>query len=160
MYLWGIGEPLDNLDSVKRFLELINDSDGMNIGMRHVTLSTCGLVEKVDKLGLDNLQLTLSVSLHAPDDETRTRLMPINKAYGVEKTLRACANYFKSTGRRVSFEYAMINGVNDSKQHAQQLSEKLRHMGCPCQFNSTQSCGGKSFAAQHSRESKDFYEYT
>jgi 23S rRNA (adenine2503-C2)-methyltransferase len=126
--LMGIGEPLDNFDNVKRFLKLISDPNGMNIGMRHISLSTCGLVEKVDKLGEDNLQLTLSVSLHAPDDETRSRLMPVNKAYGVDELLSACRRYFKKTGRRISFEYAMIDGVNDTPYHARLLADKLKHM--------------------------------
>lgn len=125
--LMGIGEPLDNFDNVKRFLTLISDENGMNIGMRHISLSTCGLVEKVDKLGEDNLQLTLSVSLHAPDDETRTHLMPVNTSHGVDKLLEACRRYFKKTGRRISFEYAMIDGVNDTPKHAKLLAEKLKN---------------------------------
>jgi 23S rRNA (adenine2503-C2)-methyltransferase len=125
--LMGIGEPLDNFDNIKRFLRLISDDNGMNIGMRHISLSTCGLVEKVDKLGEDNLQLTLSVSLHAPDDETRSSLMPVNKAHNVDELLGACRRYFKKTGRRISFEYAMIDGVNDTPGHAKLLAEKLKN---------------------------------
>jgi 23S rRNA (adenine2503-C2)-methyltransferase len=125
--LMGIGEPLDNFDNVKRFLALISDENGMNIGMRHISLSTCGLVEKVDKLGEDNLQLTLSVSLHAPDDETRTQIMPVNTSHGVDKLLEACRRYFKKTGRRISFEYAMIDGVNDTPKHAKLLADKLKN---------------------------------
>ena len=127
--LMGMGEPLDNYEVVLKFLTLINDPDGMNIGMRHISLSTCGLVEKVDKLSENNLQLTLSVSLHAPDDETRSAIMPVNRAYGVDKVLDACSRYFEKTGRRISFEYAMIDGVNDTRRHAQLLSEKLRGTG-------------------------------
>lgn len=125
--LMGIGEPLDNYDNVVRFLKLISDPGGMNIGQRHISVSTCGLVEKVDKLGADKLQFTLSVSLHAPDDETRSRLMPVNKAYGVDQILKACQSYFQKTGRRISYEYAMIDGVNDTPRHAQLLSEKLKN---------------------------------
>lgn len=125
--LMGIGEPLDNYDNVMRFLKLVSDPAGLNIGQRHISISTCGLVEKVDKMGSDKLQFTLSVSLHAPDDDTRTRLMPVNKAYGVDKLLASCRQYFKKTGRRISYEYAMIDGVNDTPRHAQLLAEKLKN---------------------------------
>jgi len=127
--LMGIGEPLDNFDNVLRFLQLVNKSEGLNIGMRHVTLSTCGLTEKVDKLSGYHLQLTLTVSLHAPDDETRSRLMPINQKYGVDTVIDACKHYFDVTGRRISFEYAMVDGVNDTPRHAQLLAQKLAGMG-------------------------------
>ncbi len=124
--LMGIGEPLDNFDNVVKFLKLINHPDGMNIGMRHISLSTCGLTEKIDKLAELNLQLTLSISLHAPDDETRTRLMPANRGRGVDELVSACKRYFKRTGRRISFEYAMIDGVNDTPKHARLLSLKAK----------------------------------
>ena len=126
--LMGIGEPLDNFDTVMRFLELVNHPDGLNIGMRHISLSTCGLVEKIDKLADLRLQLTLSVSLHAPDDETRSRIMPVNKAVGVERLFKSCRQYFEKTGRRISYEYAMIDGVNDSDWHADLLAKHLRGM--------------------------------
>ncbi|MCL2367859.1 MAG: 23S rRNA (adenine(2503)-C(2))-methyltransferase RlmN, partial [Oscillospiraceae bacterium] len=103
--LMGIGEPLDNFDHVLRFLKLVNHPDGLGIGMRHITLSTCGLAEEIDKLGEHNLQLTLSVSLHAADDETRDRLMPSNRGQGIDAILATCKRYFQRTGRRVSFEY-------------------------------------------------------
>ncbi len=128
--MMGIGEPLDNFDNVIRFLKLVNNSDGLNIGMRHISLSTCGLTEKVDKLADFNLQLTLSVSLHGPDDETRSKIMPVNKGYGVEKLMKSCRNYFDKTGRRISFEYAMIDGVNDTPYHAEKLSTLVGGMGC------------------------------
>lgn len=127
--LMGIGEPLDNFDNVLRFLELINSPEGMHIGMRHISLSTCGLTEKIDKLAGYQLQLTLSVSLHAPDDETRSRIMPVNRRYGVERLLESCRAYFAATGRRISFEYAMIDGVNDSLDQARLLLKKLSGMG-------------------------------
>ena len=116
--LMGIGEPLDNFDTVMRFLTLVNHPDGLNIGMRHISLSTCGLTEKIDKLAQLGLQLTLSVSLHAPDDETRSKIMPINRSVGVDKLMETCRRYFKTTGRRISYEYAMIDGVNDSDRQA------------------------------------------
>lgn len=124
--LMGIGEPLDNFDAVLRFLELVNAPEGMNIGMRHISLSTCGLAEKLDLLAERNLQLTLSVSLHAPTDEIRSSMMPINRRYPVETLLAACKRYFEATGRRISFEYAMVRGVNDSPELARCLARKLR----------------------------------
>jgi len=127
--MMGIGEPLDNFDNVLKFLQLVNDPLGINIGMRHISLSTCGLVDKVDKLSSYNLQLTLSVSLHAPDNETRSALMPVNNRYDVDSVLAASERYFKKTGRRVSFEYLMADGVNDSEYHAGLLSRKLKGTG-------------------------------
>ena len=124
--LMGIGEPLDNYDTVMQFLTLINHPDGMNIGMRHISLSTCGLVDKIDKLAQRGLQLTLSVSLHAPDDETRSKIMPVNRAVGVEKLMDTCRRYFQTTGRRISSEYAMIDGVNDSDWQADLLVKLLK----------------------------------
>ena len=123
--LMGIGEPLDNFDTVLRFLELVNHPDGLHIGMRHISLSTCGLTDKIDKLAEHGLQLTLSVSLHAPDDETRSRIMPVNRSVGVEKLFAACRRYFEVTGRRISYEYAMIDGVNDSDWQADLLAAHL-----------------------------------
>ena len=123
--LMGIGEPLDNYDNVIRFLRLVNRPEGKNIGMRHISLSTCGLVKGIDRLAEEGLQLTLSVSLHAPDDETRSRLMPVNRAYDVDTLLAACRRYFQKTGRRISYEYALIDGVNDTPRHAALLGEKL-----------------------------------
>lgn len=127
--LMGIGEPLDNFEAVLRFLQLVNHPKGLNIGMRHISLSTCGLTEKVDKLGDYNIQLTLSVSLHAPDDETRSKLMPVNRSCGVDKLLETCRNYFDKTKRRISFEYAMVDGVNDTPCHARLLAKKLKGTG-------------------------------
>ena len=131
--LMGIGEPLDNFDTVLRFLTLVNHPEGLNIGMRHISLSTCGLVEQIDKLAGYGLQLTLSVSLHAPDNETRSRIMPVNKSVGVEKLLEACRRYFDKTGRRVSYEYAMIDGVNDTDWQADLLARRLK--GAPAHVN-------------------------
>ena len=131
--MMGIGEPLDNFDNVMRFLELVNDPEGVNIGMRHISLSTCGLVDKIDKLAEHRLQLTLSVSLHAPDDETRTRLMPVNWAVGVDRLFETCRRYFETTGRRISYEYAMVDGVNDNDWQADLLAKRLR--GVPGHVN-------------------------
>ena len=131
--LMGIGEPLDNFENVLRFLELVNSPQGMNISMRHVSLSTCGLVPKIDELAKRKLQLTLSVSLHAPNDETRNRIMPVNRAYPSEELLNACRRYYAETSRRISFEYAMIDGVNDSEADAKELLRRLK--GLPAHFN-------------------------
>ena len=131
--LMGIGEPMDNLDTVLRFLELVNHPDGMNIGMRHISLSTCGVIPGIRRLADLGLQLTLSISLHAPDSETRSRIMPVNRAYDVEELFAACHDYFRKTGRRISFEYAMIDGVNDTPAAAKELLKRLK--GLPAHFN-------------------------
>lgn len=127
--LMGIGEPLDNYENVLRFLELVNSPEGMNISMRHISLSTCGLIPKIRELAEKKLQLTLSISLHAPSDETRDRIMPVNKAYPTQELLNACRDYYRITGRRISFEYAMIQGVNDSEADARLLLKRLKGMG-------------------------------
>lgn len=124
--LMGIGEPLDNFDNVMRFLALVNHPKGMNIGMRHISLSTCGLTERFDDLAEKDLQITLSVSLHAPDDETRSKIMPANRGRGVEQLIAACKRYYQRTGRRISFEYAMIDGVNDTEYQARLLAKHAR----------------------------------
>lgn len=126
--LMGIGEPMDNLDTVLRFLELVNHPDGMNIGMRHISLSTCGVIPGIHRLADLGLQLTLSVSLHAPDSGTRSKIMPVNRAYDVEELFDACHDYFKKTGRRISFEYAMIDGINDQDWQADLIAAKLKGM--------------------------------
>ena len=126
--LMGIGEPMDNLDTVLKFLELVNHPDGMNIGVRHISLSTCGVIPGIRRLAESNFQLTLSVSLHAPDDETRSRIMPVNRAYHVDDLFAACHEYFRRTGRRISFEYAMIDGVNDNDWQADLIAKRLKGM--------------------------------
>ena len=127
--LMGIGEPLDNYEEVLRFLHLISHPEGANIGMRNISLSTCGLVPKIDELAKRHLQLTLSVSLHAPDNRTRSGMMPVNDAYPLEQLIPACRRYQKETGRRISFEYSMVRGVNDSSEMAQKLADLIRGMG-------------------------------
>ena len=131
--LMGIGEPLDNRDNVLKFLGLVNHPDGMHIGMRHISLSTCGVIPGIDFLAQQHLQLTLSVSLHAPDSETRSRIMPVNRKYDVEELFAACHRYFQATGRRISFEYAMIDGVNDHDWQADLIARKL--VGMPGHVN-------------------------
>ena len=131
--LMGIGEPLDNFDNVMRFLELVNSPEGMHISMRHISLSTCGLVPKIDQLAQKKLQLTLSVSLHAPNDAIRNTIMPVNKAYPIDELIAACRRYYEATSRRISFEYAMINGVNDRPEDAKELLRRMK--GLPAHFN-------------------------
>ena len=128
--MMGVGEPLDNFDNVMRFLELISDENGQNIGMRNISLSTCGVVSGIYKLMEEKLQLTLSVSLHAPSDEIRNRTMPVNSRWNIETLLKACRDYTAATNRRISFEYAMISSVNDSDDCARQLAKRLKGMLC------------------------------
>ncbi len=131
--LMGIGEPLDNLDNVLRFLELVNSPEGMNISMRHISLSTCGLVPKIDELAEKKLQISLAISLHGPNNDIRNKIMPVNKAYPIEELLDACRRYYQATSRRIHFEYAMINGVNDTRAHAKELLDRLK--GLPAHVN-------------------------
>ena len=131
--LMGIGEPLNNFDNVLKFLENVNSPLGLNISMRHISLSTCGLVPKIDALAEKKLQLTLSVSLHAPNNSVRDTIMPVNRAYPMEELIAACRRYYQATSRRISFEYAMIDGVNDTPAAARELLEKMR--GLPAHFN-------------------------
>lgn len=126
--LMGIGEPLDNFDNVLRFIRLVNDENGLNIGMRNISLSTCGVVDGIDRLAQEDLALTLSVSLHAPDDDIRTGMMPVNRKWNIAALLAACKRYVQRTKRRVSFEYALIDGVNDSDTHARALARLLSEM--------------------------------
>ena len=131
--LMGIGEPLDNFDNVMRFLELVNSPDGMNISMRHISLSTCGLVPKIDDLAQRKLQISLAISLHGPNNEIRSKIMPVNKAYDIDTLLDACRRYYAATSRRIHFEYAMIDGVNDGEEHAKELLRRLK--GLPAHIN-------------------------
>ncbi len=124
--LMGIGEPLDNYDNVLKFLRLVGSPDSLNIGYRHISLSTCGIVDKIEKLADEGLPITLSVSLHAYDDETRSALMPINKKWCIAELLSACGRYFAKTGRRISFEYTLIAGKNDSEGGAKKLARVLK----------------------------------
>ncbi len=131
--MMGIGEPLDNFDNVMTFLENVNNEIGMNISMRNITVSTCGVVPMIYELMNRNLQLTLTISLHAPNDSIRSKTMPVNKKYPVDMLLKACREYEEKTGRRVSFEYTLIKGINDSCENAQELADKLK--GSLCHVN-------------------------
>jgi len=123
----GIGEPLDNFDNTIKFLSLVSDPDGLNIGSRHISVSTCGLVDKIDELAKCDLGITLSISLHAADDETRSSIMPVNNKWKIADLLDACRRYFAVTGRRISFEYTLIAGKNDSPEYAKRLAMTLKH---------------------------------
>ena len=137
--MMGIGEPLDNFDNVVKFLKLVNAEGGLNIGYRHISLSTCGIVPKIRELSELDLPITLSISLHAPTDERRTEIMPVNKKWGVDELLSACVDYYKRTGRRISFEYTLISGKNDSVEEARLLAKTLnkafRSTGAPIHVN-------------------------
>ena len=124
--MMGIGEPLDNYDNTIKFLRLVSSEDGLNIGLRHISLSTCGLVDKIDRLSEEGLPITLSISLHAYDDEVRGAIMPINNKYSVSELLSACKRYFDKTGRRISFEYTLISGKNDTESGAVALARVLK----------------------------------
>lgn len=124
--LMGIGEPLDNYDNVITFLKNVNDENGMNIGYRHISLSTCGLVDKIYKLAEENMPITLSVSLHAPNDEIRNKIMPVNKKYNIKELMSACKAYTSKTGRRISYEYILIDGLNDSLNNARELVDLVK----------------------------------
>lgn len=128
--LMGIGEPLDNYDNVIKFLRNVNDENGLNISMRNITLSTCGIVPNIYKLMEEDLQITLTISLHAPNDEIRSRTMPINDKWNIDEVLKACKDYANKTNRRVSFEYTLIKDVNDTEECALELSRRLNGMLC------------------------------
>ena len=124
--MMGIGEPLDNYDNTVKFLRLVSSPDSLNIGLRHISVSTCGLVNGIDKLAKENLPITLSISLHAYDNEVRSSIMPVNKKYGIEELLTACHRYYEVTGRRISFEYTLISGKNDTEEGAARLASVLK----------------------------------
>ena len=128
--MMGMGEPLDNYDNVLRFLRLITDENGKNLSMRHISLSTCGVVPGIRALAEEDLQLTLSVSLHAPNDALRSAMMPVNRVWPLSELMRACRDYTKKTSRRISFEYALVEGQNDTPECARQLASLLRGMLC------------------------------
>lgn len=134
--MMGIGEPLDNYENTVSFLRLVSAPSGLNIGLRHISLSTCGLVDRIDRLSDEGLPITLSVSLHASDDITRSSIMPVNNKYNIDALLSACKRYFDKTGRRVSFEYTLIADKNDSKSSALALAARLKGAHClPCHVN-------------------------
>ena len=154
--LMGMGEPLDKFDNVVRFLRLVGDENGLNIGMRHISLSTCGIVPKIYDLAKLDLQLTLSVSLHAPNDELRSKTMPVNKAYPIDELLKACRDYISVTNRRISFEYALIDGVNDSTENAYELASKLKGMLCHVNLIPVNPVEKTGFMASKKKSTENF----
>ena len=156
--LMGMGEPLDNFNNVQRFLNIVSSENSLNIGMRHITLSTCGVVPKIYELADMKLQLTLSVSLHAPTDDIRSQTMPINKAYNIDELLKACRYYIEKTNRRISFEYAMIDGVNDSDECAEILANKLRGMLCHVNLIPVNSVKGTGYVKSKIQRQQSFVD--
>ena len=128
--IMGIGEPLDNYDNILKFLSNVNDEAGLNLGLRHITLSTCGLTDKIKKLADENLPINLAISLHAPNDSVRKELMPVAKAYSLDALMEACDYYFEKTHRRITFEYALVKGKNATREEAEELSALLRGKNC------------------------------
>ncbi len=156
LVLMGMGEPLDNYENVLRFLELVTSGEGMNVGMRHISLSTCGIVDKIYDLAEKKLQLTLSISLHAPNDEIRSMTMPVNLRWGVDELLKACRYYSRQTGRRISFEYAMIHGVNDSDECARELANRLKGTLSHVNLIPVNSIKGTDFVKSSSERQQSF----
>jgi 23S rRNA (adenine2503-C2)-methyltransferase len=156
LVLMGIGEPLDNFDNVMNFLTILSSDEGFNLGMRHISLSTCGLVDKIYKLAEKKLQLTLSVSLHAPNDDIRRRTMPVAKRWPIDELIKACRDYFDITGRRISFEYALIDGVNDQPEHAMELIKLLKGMGAHVNLIPVNPVDGSPFSQSDARIIREF----
>jgi 23S rRNA (adenine2503-C2)-methyltransferase len=143
--IMGIGEPLDNYENLIKFLRLVNHKDGLNIGLRHISVSTCGLVPQIIKLAKENLPVTLSISLHAPNNEIREKIMPVNKSYSIDKLIEACKIYTEVSGRRITFEYAMVSDLNDSPENAKELSSRLKGMLCHVNLIPVNSIEGNEF---------------
>ena len=156
--LMGMGEPLDNFDNVTRFIELVSSDDNLNIGTRHITLSTCGLVPQIYKLAEKHYGITLSVSLHAPNDEVRQKTMPVARKYSMEELLKACVDYFKITGRRVTFEYSMISNVNDSDENARELANRLSGMSCHVNLIPVNTVEGTGYIKSNIKRQQSFID--
>ncbi len=156
--LMGMGEPLDNFDNVVKFLYLVSSDDGLNIGMRHITLSTCGIVPKIYELAKLHLGITLSISLHAPNDEIRQKTMPVANKYSIEELLQSCRDYFKTTGRRVTFEYSMISGVNDSDENARELADRLSGMNCHVNLIPVNTVEGTGYIKSNIKRQQSFID--
>lgn len=157
----GTGEPFDNYDNLTKFIQLVNSKDGLNIGMRNITVSTCGIVPKILEFAKDFPQANLAISLHAPNDEIRNKTMPVNKKYDIAMLLEACHQYIRETGRRITFEYALVSGVNDQPVHAEELSKKLKGMLCHVNLiplNSVTESGLQGTSRTHAIEFKDKLE--
>ncbi len=154
--IMGIGEPFDNYDNVIKFLRLANDPEGLNIGQRHMTVSTCGLVPKILQFADENTQVNLAISLHAPNDEIRAGIMPIGRKYGIDKIIEACKIYTEKTKRRITFEYALIEGVNDSPENAAELASRLRGMLCHVNLIPVNTVNGTGYRQSGRRHIEEF----
>ena len=155
--LMGIGEPLDNYDNVVRFLRTVNNENGLHISLRDITLSTCGIVPKIYDLMNEGLPITLTLSLHAPNDEIRSKTMPVNDKWNIDEVLTACKAYAQKTGRRVSFEYTLISGVNDSKECAVELASKLKGFLCHVNLIPVNDVKERQNVQSSSKSIKTFY---
>lgn len=154
--LMGMGEPLDNYKNVLRFLTLVSSEEGMNIGMRHISLSTCGIVDKIYQLADEKMQLTLSISLHAPNDAIRNKTMPVNKKWNIDQLLESCRYYINKTNRRISFEYALISSVNDSDECAYELAKKLKNILCHVNLIPVNSISGTEYQKSNRAKQERF----
>ena len=156
--LMGSGEPLDNYDNVLKFLKLINDEDALNIGQRHITLSTCGIVPKIKELADEKMQITLAISLHAPNNEIRKSMMPIANKYTLEELLDACRYYYRTTNRRITFEYALVKGVNDSRENAEELIKISKGMLCHINLIPVNEIKENDYERSKSKDIEEFKE--
>ncbi|KEH85849.1 23S rRNA (adenine(2503)-C(2))-methyltransferase RlmN [Clostridium novyi] len=156
--LMGSGEPLDNYDNVIKFLKLINDEDALNIGQRHITLSTCGIVPKIKELADQKMQITLAISLHAPNNEIRKSMMPIANKYTLEELLDACRYYYRTTNRRITFEYALVKGVNDSRENAEELIKISKGMLCHINLIPVNEIKENNYERSKSKDIEEFKE--
>lgn len=154
--MMGVGEPLDNFDNIVKFIKNINNPNGLNIGQRHITISTCGIVERIYELADLNFQITLAISLHATNDETRNDIMPVNKKYNISKLLTACKYYVNKTGRRITFEYTLINRKNDFSQNAEELSNLLKGVLCHVNLIPVNAVDGTGFVPGSEKSIRNF----
>jgi len=154
--IMGIGEPFDNYDNVMKFLRLANDPEGLNIGQRHMTVSTCGLVPRILQFTDENTQVNLAISLHAPNDEIRAGIMPVGRKYSIDKIIEACKIYTEKTKRRITFEYALIEGVNDSPENAAELASRLRGMLCHINLIPVNTVKGTGYQQSGRRHIEEF----
>lgn len=156
--IMGIGEPLDNFDNIVKFLHNVNHEKGLNIGYRHISLSTCGVVPGIYALAEENLPITLAVSLHAPNDEIRDKIMPVNHKYKISELMEACRHYESVTSRRISFEYSLIHGVNDSEENAEELAQLVGDMHPHINLIPVNKVEERGFEKGSSRDIRAFQE--
>ncbi|MBE6064270.1 23S rRNA (adenine(2503)-C(2))-methyltransferase RlmN [Clostridium cochlearium] len=154
--MMGSGEPLDNYDNSLKFIKSVNNENGLNIGQRHITLSTCGIVPKIKELAEENLQITLAISLHAPNDNIRRKTMPIASVYSIEELLEACKYYISKTNRRITFEYALVDNLNDKEVHAEELSNLLKGLLCHVNLIPINKIDEKEFKSSSTNKIKNF----